>query len=67
MGQEEAGQVRCTPTDPSIEFDVLEEARLRLGESLTGGGGYGPVRAKATAEYFMCPCRNHLDSAAERF
>lgn len=38
MSQEEPGQVRCTPTDPSIEFDVFEMVRGRLVEALTAGG-----------------------------
>lgn len=38
MSQEEPGQVRCTPTDPSIEFDLFEVVRLRLVEALTDGG-----------------------------
>ena len=37
--ESDTGQVRFTPMEPSIEFDVLEVARLRLVDSLTGGGG----------------------------
>jgi hypothetical protein len=45
--------VRCTPTDPSIEFDVLEVVRLRLVESLAGSGGYGLIEAERIALYVV--------------
>jgi len=38
LNQEESGQVRCTPTDPSIEFDFFEMVRVRIVEALTAGG-----------------------------
>jgi hypothetical protein len=46
-------RVRCTPTDPSIEFDLLEVARLRLVESLAGVGGYGLIEAERIALYVV--------------
>jgi hypothetical protein len=38
LSQEEPGQVRYTPTDPSIEFDIFEAVRIRLVEALTAAG-----------------------------
>lgn len=52
MSESDPGQVRCTPTDPSIEFDLLEVVRLRLVESLTGGG-YGLIEAERIALYVV--------------
>ena len=53
MSESDPGQVRCTPTDQSIEFDVLEAVRLRLVESLTGSGGYGLLEAERIALYVV--------------
>lgn len=53
MSESDPGQVRCTPTDPSIEFDILEVVRLRLVESLTGSGGYGLIEAERIALYVV--------------
>lgn len=53
MSESDPGQVRCTPTDPSIEFDLLEVVRLRLVESLTGRGGYGLLEAERIALYVV--------------
>lgn len=53
MSKNDPGQVRCTPTDPSIEFDLLEVVRLRLVESLTGSGGYGLIEAERIALYVV--------------
>jgi hypothetical protein len=52
LGQEEAGQVRCTPTDPSIEFDVFEMVRVRLVEALTAGG-HDLIEAERVALYVV--------------
>jgi hypothetical protein len=38
MSEENSPQGKCTPTDPSIEFDVMEVVRLRLVGALTGQG-----------------------------
>lgn len=53
MSESDPGQIRCTPTDPSIEFDILEVVRLRLVESLTGRGGYGLIEAERIALYVV--------------
>ena len=45
-------QLRCTPTDPSIEFDVFEMIRVRLVEALTEGG-YGLIEAERVALYVV--------------
>lgn len=52
MNQEEPGQARCTPTDPSIEFDVLEAVRVRLVEALTAGG-HELIEAERVALYVV--------------
>ena len=53
MSESDPEPVKCTPTDPSIEFDLLEVVRLRLVESLTGGGGYGLIEAERIALYVV--------------
>jgi hypothetical protein len=53
VSESDPGLVRCTPTDPSIEFDLLEVVRLRLVESLTGGGSYGLIEAERIALYVV--------------
>lgn len=52
MNEDESSQVRCTPTDPSIEFDVLEIVRLRLVEALVGDGR-GLIEAERVALYVV--------------
>lgn len=52
MSRGEPEQVRCTPTDPSIEFDVFEAVRVRLVEALTDGG-YELVEAERVALYVV--------------
>jgi hypothetical protein len=52
MSEGDPSQVRCTPTDPSIEFDVLEVVRLKLVETLTRGG-YGALEAERVALYVV--------------
>ena len=44
--------MRCTPTDPSLEFDVFEMAKLRLAEVLDSRG-YDLIRAERTALYVV--------------
>lgn len=56
MSQEEPEQVRCTPTDPSIEFDILEVVRVRLVEALTAGG-YELIEAERVALYVVGAAR----------
>ena len=48
MSDEDLGEVRCTPTDPSLEFDLFEVVRLRLAEALTRRG-HDPIRAERIA------------------
>ena len=52
MSREETEHVRCTPTDPSIEFDVFEAVRLRLVEVLTREG-YELIEAERVALYVV--------------
>ena len=52
MNEEDSSRVGCTPTDPSIEFDVLEVVRLRLVEALIRGG-YGAIDAERVALYVV--------------
>jgi hypothetical protein len=52
LSEEEPGQVRCTPTDPSIEFDVFEMVRVRLVEALTAGG-HELIEAERVALYVV--------------
>jgi hypothetical protein len=52
LSQEEPGQVWCTPTDPSIEFDVFEMVRVRLVEALTAGG-HELIEAERVALYVV--------------
>lgn len=44
--------VRCTPTDPSLEFDVFEMVRVRLVEALTAGG-HELIEAERLALYVV--------------
>lgn len=52
MSEEDSSRVSCTPTDPSIEFDVLEVVRLRLVEALVGDGR-GLIDAERVALYVV--------------
>lgn len=52
MNEGKPPQVRCTPTDPSIEFDVFEVVRLRLVQALTEGG-FGLIEAERIALYVV--------------
>jgi hypothetical protein len=52
VSDEELGEVRCTPTDPSIEFDIIEAVRLRLVEVLTREG-HGLIEAERVALYVV--------------
>jgi hypothetical protein len=52
LSQEAPGQVRCTPTDPSIEFDLFEMVRVRLVEALTAGG-HELIEAERVALYIV--------------
>jgi len=56
VSESDPPQVRCTPTDPSIEFDVFEVVRLRLAEALTGAG-YGLIEAERVALYVVAAAR----------
>lgn len=58
MSEDDSSQVRCTPTDPSIEFDVLEVVRLRLVEALVGDGR-GLIDAERVALYVV-GCARHV-------
>lgn len=52
MDEGDPVQVRCTPTDPSIEFDLFEVVRLRLVDVLTGSG-YELIEAERIALYVV--------------
>lgn len=52
MSEKDSPQVRCTPTDPSIEFDIMEVVRLRLVEALTDDGR-GLIEAERVALYIV--------------
>jgi hypothetical protein len=52
VSNEDPGEVRCTPTDPSLEFDLFEVVRLRLAEALTRRG-YDSVEAERIALYVV--------------
>jgi hypothetical protein len=52
LGKEEPRQIECTPTDPSIEFDVFEMVRVRLVEALTAGG-HELIEAERVALYVV--------------
>jgi uncharacterized protein (DUF2236 family) len=56
VSSEEPGQVRCTPTDPSIEFDVFEVMRVRLVEALTASG-HELIEAERVALYVVGAAR----------
>ena len=48
----DAGAIRCTPTDPSLEFDVFEVVRVRLARALMRRG-HGEVDAERAALYVV--------------
>jgi len=52
VSDEDLSKVRCTPTDPSLEFDVFEVVRLRLAEALARRD-YGPLEAERIALYVV--------------
>ena len=52
MSDEDVNEVRCTPTDPSLEFDLFEVVRLRLAEALTRRD-YDPLEAERIALYVV--------------
>ena len=56
MSDDDPPQIRCTPTDPSIEFDLFEVVRLRLVEALIAGG-YSLIEAERVALYFIAGAR----------
>jgi hypothetical protein len=52
MSDREVNEARCTPTDPSLEFDLFEVVRLRLAEALTRRD-YDPLEAERIALYVV--------------
>jgi hypothetical protein len=52
MSDEDAGGARRTPTDPSLEFDRFEAARLRLAGALARRD-YDPLEAERIALYVV--------------
>lgn len=50
MSDQDSDDLRFTPTDPSIEFDLFEIVRLRLAEALTRRD-YEPLEAERIALY----------------
>ena len=52
MSEGKLPPVRCTPTDPSLEFDVFEMVRIRLVEAVTAGG-YDLIEAERVALYVV--------------
>ena len=52
MDAEDTSELRLTPTDPSLEFDVFEMARVRLVEALERRG-YELIRAERIALYLV--------------
>ena len=51
-GEDERPQVRCTPTDPSLEFDLFELVRVRLARALERRGR-GEIEAERAALYVV--------------
>lgn len=45
-------EVSCTPTDPSLEYDLFEVVRLRVAGALERRG-YGEVEAERIALYLV--------------
>ena len=52
MSEEAPSEIRCTPTDPSLEFDLFEMVRLRLVEALVLAGR-GVIDAERVALYVV--------------
>jgi hypothetical protein len=52
VSDEDLSEVRCTPTDPSLEFDLFEVVRLRLAEALARRD-YDPLEAERIALYVV--------------
>lgn len=52
MSEDTLSQIKCTPTDPSIEFDTFEAVRLKLVEALIGEG-HGQIEAERVALYVV--------------
>lgn len=52
MSDKDVNEARCTPTDPSLEFDLFEVVRLRLAEALTRRD-YDPLEAERIALYVV--------------
>lgn len=52
MSGESPGEIRCTPTDPSLEYDLYEVVRLRVAEALERRG-YDRIEAERVALYFV--------------
>ncbi len=52
MSEDGPSQIKCTPTDSSIEFDVFEVVRLKLVEVLIREG-YGLIEAERIALYVV--------------
>ena len=51
-GEGEAEAIKCTPTDPSLEFDIFEMVRLRLAEVLERRG-HDQIEAERVALYVV--------------
>ena len=52
MSDKDVNEARCTPTDPSLEFDLFEVVRLRLAEALTRRD-YDPLEAERIVLYVV--------------
>lgn len=52
MSDKDVNKARCTPTDPSLEFDLFEVIRLRLAEALARRG-YDTLEAERIALYVV--------------
>jgi hypothetical protein len=52
MSDKDFNNVSCTPTDPSLEFDLFEVVRLRLAEVLTRRD-YDALEAERIALYVV--------------
>ena len=52
MSDKHVSDLRCAPTDPSMEFDLFEVVRLRLAEALTRRD-YDPLEAERIALYVV--------------
>jgi hypothetical protein len=52
VGEKEPAEVSCTPTDPSLEYDIFEMVRLKLAGALERRG-YGEIEAERIALYLV--------------